>query len=75
VQRTNLIYDHMGENIMHEGLVWESQNRRELEGLKSPPYSIFNKKGIFSPLIPSGFGTPKLARKVFFLKNTSAKDC
>jgi hypothetical protein len=43
------------------GLVWESQNRWGLEGLRSSPYSILNKKGILSPLIPSGFGTPKLA--------------
>jgi hypothetical protein len=30
------------------GLVWEPQTRRGLEGLKSPPYSILNKKGILT---------------------------
>jgi hypothetical protein len=34
------------------GLVWETQNRRGLEGLKSPSYSILNKEILASP-IPS----------------------
>jgi hypothetical protein len=43
------------------GLVWEPQTRRGLEGLKSPPYSILNKKRILTPPIPSRFWTSKLA--------------
>jgi hypothetical protein len=31
------------------GLVWEPQTRRGLEGLKSPPYSVLNKKRILAP--------------------------
>jgi hypothetical protein len=45
-------------------LVWESKTRRELEGLKSPPYSILNKRWILSPSIPSGFVSPKLALNI-----------
>lgn len=30
-------------------LLWKSKYRRELEGLKSPPYSKLNKKGISAP--------------------------
>jgi hypothetical protein len=37
------------EPIELQGLVWEPQTWRELEGLKSPPYSILNKKGILAP--------------------------
>lgn len=47
------------------GLVWEPQNWRRLEGLKSHPYSILNKKRILAPLIPYGFWTPKLALRDF----------
>jgi hypothetical protein len=35
-----------------------------LKGLKSPPYSKFNKEGILAPPIPSGFEAPKLAPKI-----------
>jgi hypothetical protein len=43
------------------GLVWETKNRRGLEGLNSPSYTILNKKEILAPLIPSCIWTPKLA--------------
>jgi hypothetical protein len=41
------------------GLVWEPQNRRVLERLKSPSYSKLNKKKILTP-ITSEFVAPKL---------------
>jgi hypothetical protein len=52
--------DKTGKKIS-SGLVWETQNQKGLEGLESPPYSILNKKRILTPLILSGFWTPKLA--------------
>jgi hypothetical protein len=45
------------------GLVWESKNQRELEGLKSSSYSRLNEEILASP-IPSGFVAPKLTLKV-----------
>jgi hypothetical protein len=49
------------QQIIPLGLVWESKYRRRLEGLKSSPYSILNKKGILTLPIPSSFVAPKLA--------------
>jgi hypothetical protein len=42
------------------GLVWESKNRRGLEGLKFFSYSKLNE-GILAPPISSDFVAPKLA--------------
>jgi hypothetical protein len=48
------------------GLVWESENQRGLQRLKSPSYSKLNKEGILTPPIPSGFVALKLALTVQF---------
>jgi hypothetical protein len=50
-------------------LVWEPQNRRGLEWLKSPPYSILNKEGILAPPIPFGIWTPKLEPQSYSILN------
>jgi hypothetical protein len=46
------------------GLVWKSKIRRGLEGLKSPPYLKLNKEVILTPIISSGFESPKLDLRV-----------
>jgi hypothetical protein len=39
--------DAFSRSVSHK-IVWEPQNRSELERLNFPPYSIINKKGIFA---------------------------
>jgi hypothetical protein len=47
----------IGENLE---LVWEPQNRRRLDRLKSSSYLILNQKRILTPPILFDFKTPNL---------------
>jgi hypothetical protein len=46
------------------GLVWESKNQIELDGLKFIFYLKLNKEVILASPIPSEFVAPKLALRV-----------
>jgi hypothetical protein len=56
-----LVSSTLSRKLFPSGLVWESKNRRGLEGLKFPAYSKLNKEGILARPIPFGFVAPKLA--------------